>query len=298
MTNKKIELMNLSKQLFIERGITHTSIDDIAKTCKISKATFYKYFSSKEDLISNILEYSQNTLINACKNIDGNLEIDSKEKLRQKIILIWEYKYKNYDFSSYVTKVFSKSNENKINNLQKINRSIMINEYKKNLFMAYKYKIKDIIWDLIFIIDGLIFEFIIIMRSNKQNFNPDFIADFIINTIENNILSLSNKKSFITKEILYGTEAFKSNTSITYSKDYFSQKLKELNEFVDTSIKSYNKDKLLEAIKQVEIESKNNNYNSLIIDAMLAFLGKEKELQEKVDLLIYLKEKIGDGINE
>lgn len=298
MTNKKIEIMNSSKQLFIERGITYTSIDDIAKTCKISKATFYKYFSSKEDLISNILDYSQNTLINACKSIDSNLEIDSKEKLRQKIMLIWEYKYKNYDFNSYVTRVFSKSNEDEINNLQKINRSIMINEYKKNLFMVYKYKIKDIIWDLIFIIDGLIFEFIILMRLNKQNFNPDFIADFIISIIENSIISLSNKKSFITKEILYGTDAFESNISITDYKNYFSQKLKELNKFIDTSIKSHNKNKLLEAIKQIEIESKNNNYTSLIIDAMLAFLGKEKELQEKVDLLIYLKDKIGDDINE
>lgn len=296
MINKKIQIMNISKQLFVEKGITSTSIDDIAKTCKISKATFYKFFLNKESLISSILEYSQNNLINEFENIDSNLEINSKEKLRQKIILIFDYKHKNYTFSSYVEKVFSKVKEDEINKLQKMNRFIIINEYKKSLSIVYEYKIENIIWDLIFVIDGLVYEFITLIRLNNKNFDPDFVGNFIINIIENAVTSLNNKKTFMTKEILYGSEGFESKFSNGDYKNYFSKKLQELNDFIESNIKSDTKGKLLEAIKEVEYQAKNNNYDSLITDAMLAFLGNEKILNEKVNLLIHLKDRIGDDL--
>ena len=119
ITNKEIQIMNEYKKLFIENEITSTSIDDIAKTCNISKSTFYKYFTTKENLICSILEYSQNSLLSKCKNIHSNFDIDSTEKLRQKILLILEYKYKNYDFRSYVVITIYNNKEYKISKLQK-----------------------------------------------------------------------------------------------------------------------------------------------------------------------------------
>lgn len=68
--------------------------------------------------------------------------------------------------------------------------------------MAYEYKVMDILWDLIFAIDGLIYEFITLMRLTKQNFEPDFI----LNIIENSVKELKDKKSFITKNMIYGLE--------------------------------------------------------------------------------------------
>jgi len=44
------------KELFIQYGLAKTSIDDIILVCGIGKGTFYKFFSSKEELYLEILK--------------------------------------------------------------------------------------------------------------------------------------------------------------------------------------------------------------------------------------------------
>lgn len=44
------------KQLFIDLGLKKTSIDDIIQACDIGKGTFYKFYSSKEELYFTILK--------------------------------------------------------------------------------------------------------------------------------------------------------------------------------------------------------------------------------------------------
>jgi len=58
------------------------------------------------------------------------------------------------------------------------------------------------------------------------------------------------------------------------------------------------KSKLLEAIDEINNEAINKNYSSLTMDAMIAFLGTERNLSHKVDSLSRIKEKLGDGIDE
>ena len=42
----------------------------------------------------------------------------------------------------------------------------------------------------------------------------------------------------------------------------------------------------------------NKNYNSLTMDAMIAFLGTERSLSHKVDSLSIITERLGEGIDE
>ncbi|BDZ52122.1 hypothetical protein GCM10025867_43630 [Frondihabitans sucicola] len=44
------QLSHLGLQLFIERGFDATTIDDIASAAGIGRRTFFRYFSSKNDL--------------------------------------------------------------------------------------------------------------------------------------------------------------------------------------------------------------------------------------------------------
>ncbi|HEK9103967.1 TetR/AcrR family transcriptional regulator [Bacillus pfraonensis] len=49
-------LLIKGKELFIQYGLAKTSIDDIILACGIGKGTFYKFFSSKEELYLEILK--------------------------------------------------------------------------------------------------------------------------------------------------------------------------------------------------------------------------------------------------
>ncbi|WP_053220300.1 TetR/AcrR family transcriptional regulator [Virgibacillus senegalensis] len=56
MNNRKKQVVDSALQLFIEKGIEQTSLQDILKRAGISKGTFYNYFTSKNECVLVILE--------------------------------------------------------------------------------------------------------------------------------------------------------------------------------------------------------------------------------------------------
>lgn len=55
MNSRKQHVINMAHQLFMEKGVQATSIQDILECSNISKGTFYNYFSSKNELIISLL---------------------------------------------------------------------------------------------------------------------------------------------------------------------------------------------------------------------------------------------------
>lgn len=49
-------------KLFSENGITHTTMDEIAKTAQYSKATIYAYYESKEEIVNVLTRDSMDQL--------------------------------------------------------------------------------------------------------------------------------------------------------------------------------------------------------------------------------------------
>ena len=56
MKNRKHQVLLAAQKLFIEKGFVATSVQDIITESKISKGTFYNYFSSKNECIISILD--------------------------------------------------------------------------------------------------------------------------------------------------------------------------------------------------------------------------------------------------
>lgn len=58
MKDRKLHVIHLAHELFIEKGFQATSIQDILSYTGISKGTFYNYFSSKAELLMAIFKDS------------------------------------------------------------------------------------------------------------------------------------------------------------------------------------------------------------------------------------------------
>lgn len=56
MNIKQRQVLTHAQQLFVEKGIMATSVQDILTKANISKGTFYNYFSSKNDCLKAILK--------------------------------------------------------------------------------------------------------------------------------------------------------------------------------------------------------------------------------------------------
>ncbi|MBJ9719771.1 helix-turn-helix domain-containing protein [Acinetobacter pittii] len=72
LSSRAIQVINKSIDLFHHRGFHTVGVDRIVKECKITKATFYNFFRSKERFIEICL-------------------IVQKERLKEKVVSIVEY---------------------------------------------------------------------------------------------------------------------------------------------------------------------------------------------------------------
>lgn len=83
---KKVLIMDTALHLFANLGYHATTIKDIAKYAGISKGLMYNYFTSKEDLLSEIISKSIDQLYNSLDiNRDGYLTEDEFEFFIRKI---------------------------------------------------------------------------------------------------------------------------------------------------------------------------------------------------------------------
>lgn len=51
------QLLSAAQELMLAKGFTATSVDEICQAADLSKGTFFHYFSSKEDLGTQLLDY-------------------------------------------------------------------------------------------------------------------------------------------------------------------------------------------------------------------------------------------------
>ena len=54
--DKRLHILNVAAKVFSERGIARASMSEVAKACGISKANIYHYYSSKDELVFDILD--------------------------------------------------------------------------------------------------------------------------------------------------------------------------------------------------------------------------------------------------
>lgn len=292
MTNKKEVIIQVAQKYFNDHGVRYTSIDDIVKECKISKSTFYKYFPTKEDLVLEILDYLNKNFSNSSVLIDTDDTKTPIEKLKEKIKLVLDYLKCNQSFNSHILGEFSEIKGIPILKIKSQIKSNIINSYKTTLILVYGEDINPFLWELIFVIDSIVHEFNLVMKINKRNISVDYIFEFINKQINLNIENLKQNKSTINKNIFYSIDEIGESNYKDSIKDVFLNVLYSIKE----CIKLDKNEKLSEAVVKIEKEFNLGNYNSLTMDAMIAYLEKQESIKEYTKKLNRLTSKLGDDI--
>lgn len=55
--NKKLEIRESAKTLFLEKGIEKTSVREITERAHVAKGTFYLYYKDKQALVESLIQY-------------------------------------------------------------------------------------------------------------------------------------------------------------------------------------------------------------------------------------------------
>jgi len=98
MEERKLYIIQNVGKLYLRFGIRSVTMDDVAQEFGISKKTLYQYFSDKEELVSEVINYYlQNPALDMSKHVSGNA-IDSMFAIRDHVANIFKYFNNNIEF--------------------------------------------------------------------------------------------------------------------------------------------------------------------------------------------------------
>ena len=195
-----------SAKLFYYKGYKNTELTDIFKACDMPNDIFYKYFSSKEELLITVIKYHTENLINFFNNNVDDLSISK-----------FHYFFEKY-FENIVNNKFHGGSPlgNLALELSDINKNIreeLVKSYKKielrfsffitTLKYAFPEKYENIVPEttariLIALLEGTI----LMLKTEKENsaINDFFVFFDIIFKLNEDTLSESEKTNNAVKE--------------------------------------------------------------------------------------------------
>ncbi len=86
MNNRKRQVLLTAQRLFVDKGFTATSVQDILDESQISKGTFYNYFTSKNECLIAILEYAHDEASIKRRELLIGQDITDKNVLVEQIV--------------------------------------------------------------------------------------------------------------------------------------------------------------------------------------------------------------------
>ena len=155
-------IMNTALKVFSEKGYDNATIADIAKSAKVSMGLPLYYFTNKEELACQALEFSSKQITHSIlKDITGN----SQEEIAASFINSFRKNIKIYpDFYPFYFEMWSASRRNKkikkvfrtaLDNTINATKIVLINAQEKGLLSIGLENIESIAISLVSKADGL-----------------------------------------------------------------------------------------------------------------------------------------------
>ena len=155
-------IMNTALKVFSEKGYDNATIADIAKSAKVSMGLPLYYFTNKEELACQALEFSSKQITHSIlKDITGN----SQEEIAASFINSFRKNIKIYpDFYPFYFEMWSASRRNKkikkvfrtaLDNTINATKVVLINAQEKGLLSIGLENIESIAISLVSKADGL-----------------------------------------------------------------------------------------------------------------------------------------------
>ena len=250
-------IIQQSAKLFYYKGYKNTELTDIFKACDMPNDIFYKFFSSKEELLSSVIKYHTENLINFFNNNVDDLSIDK-----------FHYFFEKY-FENIVNNKFHGGSP--LGNLA-LELSDLNNNIREELVKSYK----KIELRFSFFITTLKYAF----PKKYVDIVPETTARLLIALLEGTILMLkTEKESFAINDFFV---FFDSLFKLDEDKKAEEQLNKETQETSDAE-KKY----ISDSIKSEIIDSKSHEFNmqtDIKISEDILNKGIEETNQENIEI--------------
>ncbi len=120
---KKNQIVQAANALFLDKGYESTSVDEILESVKISKGTFYHYFTSKNEVLRSIVDNFTESFVLRLNPIADDKKMSALQKLNAYFELNQSMKKANQALITQVIAIWYKE-ENLIYK-ERLNKSLL-----------------------------------------------------------------------------------------------------------------------------------------------------------------------------
>lgn len=279
--NKRI--VDASIILFKEKGYNRTSVEDIVRKCHISKASLYKVFESKKQILLSALGQLQDEIYK--KNADIELTNDSvNEKLIKKVEMIISHRHFNRVLFDSLYEAFSKE---EIEQLQKYEKPTKLENYRmymNNFELAFdsEHLNKTFLMNLAITFEGLYTEWLNIIRIyDADKADVLQIAKYIVSTIK--IIVQTQDYATIKQPSLIDLILYEESQMSSEKEKTLLEKINRLTGIVQNSpIDEEDKSDYLLNISFLQQELMSSRPRKYLLNTVLHYLSQLEELKSTV----------------
>ncbi|MBU8908848.1 TetR/AcrR family transcriptional regulator [Desertibacillus haloalkaliphilus] len=287
----KEKVFKVAIERFSHKGFFFTSMQQIAEDCGMSKATLYKYFESKEDLLIQLFEYTLETMFAKSEEINRVTSLSKKERLQKKIFVELDENLKVRAFLNLVFKSIPIHQNLEVISAIKQSKVTFLNWHRDCLREAYGEQVDLYVWDMSLLFQGTLREYIDLLMYEKKPLDKQEVAAVLVAQLDMIVAGPKTVEPALRAEMMSESE---SVTSIPLKKsreqmikDVFRKIKQELDRSRMTSLE---KKEASEAVASLEEELKANEPRKFIVEALCYFLERRIDIKQETPVLLALVE--------
>ncbi|PPQ49425.1 TetR/AcrR family transcriptional regulator [Paenibacillus peoriae] len=275
------DIIYVALSLFSEKGYDATSVDEIARKSGMVKASFYKYFQSKEELLLGTIVLIEKLLDADIKELYLKHQLPSREKLRQLYLIALGRIYKNKVHLLVYSVPLIGSKEEKI--AQAIDR---VEHYLSNVMVdflidAYGQSIRDYAHDINFVIKSIIINSFRMSDSELSSTEHKTLAEFIVSITD--ILAQGMLSPDVQHQIMWGRDSvfYEDSDQIWTKGKQISYALQRIDTVLkQTKLNEATRNEYVQILSRLQRELSEEKVEIAHVKALLLFLGQLPELLE------------------
>ncbi|QDI92694.1 TetR/AcrR family transcriptional regulator [Salicibibacter halophilus] len=285
----KEQIMENALQSFAIDGYYATSMQQIAENCGISKASLYKYFTSKEALLLETLEYNLDEWLKRTTNINLDQSLSPKEELRQKIVIELEAMKNNRSLVHSLMRAVPLTKNAEMMRMLKRTRVALMNWHRDSLLHAYGETLRPFLWDRVALFQGTLREYVVLMGDDHKALPAHDVADLIISHLDTLMTSSPGISPVLTSDVMHDYEMYQQDMKPAGVQEEIDEVCYLLREKVKNHANIEQQPEVDRALETLYRETEADAPRTFLLDALCLYLEQwapiENERKKLYELL-------------
>jgi AcrR family transcriptional regulator len=191
--DKKNHILKAALQLFSNKGISSTSMQEIAEVCGMSKGSLYLHFKSKEELEESIYLYCIHSIRDSVMQVELDTHLSPKEQLQQQFEALLSHVIELREFIKHQFMDGAKPKKNNMSACIREDHFKTLEWFKTKLETIYGPELKPYTMDLVVLVGGMLSSYIKILFIPELPLNIRRMSNHLIFLLDNVVIGMLTK---------------------------------------------------------------------------------------------------------